>query len=79
MHNISDVDGIKYLTKIWFKSSALNEHKFRYNFDCLSPCCTPGEAVEDYEHFLLHCPQFKIMCRDLLVQLSDIPGILILR
>ena len=36
MYNISDIDGIKCLTKIRLKFSALNEHKFRHRFDCLS-------------------------------------------
>ena len=28
LYNISDIDGIKYLTKLQLKFSALNEHKF---------------------------------------------------
>lgn len=75
MYNISDIDGVRYLTKIRLKFSALNEHKFRHRFDCINPCCACGEAVEDNEHFLLHCPRFDTMRRDLLGQLSDIPGI----
>ena len=31
MYNISDIDGIKYLTKIRLKFSALNEHKSDIN------------------------------------------------
>ena len=75
MYKISDIDGINYLIKIHLKFSALNEHKFRHKFDCLSPCCTCGEAIEDNEHFLLHCPRFEMMRGDLLRQLSDFPGI----
>ena len=75
MYNISDIDGIKYLTKIRLKFSALNEHKFRHKFDCLNPCCTCGEGIEDNEHFLLHCPRFEMMRGDLLRQLSHIPRI----
>ena len=75
LYNISDIDGIKYLTKLRLKFSALNEHKFRHRFDCLNPCCTCSEAVEDNEHFFVHCPRFEMMRRDLLGQLSDIPGI----
>ena len=62
MDNISDIDDIKYLTKIRLKFNSLNEHKFRYNFDCLSPCCTCSGALEDSEDFLLHCPRFEMMC-----------------
>ena len=75
LYSISDIDGIKYLTKLRLKFSALNEHKFRHRFDCLDPCCTSGEAVEDNEHFFLHCPRFEMMRRDLLGQLSDITGV----
>ena len=75
MYKISDIDGIKYLIKIHLKFSALHENKFRHKFDCLSPCCTCGEVVEDNEHFLLHGPRFEIMRGDLLHQLLHIPGI----
>ena len=75
LYNISDIDSIKYLTKLRLKFSALNEQKFRHRFDCLNPCCTCGEVVEDNEHFFLHCPRFEMMRRDLLGQLSNIPGI----
>ena len=75
MYNIFYVDGIEYQTKVRLKFSALNEHKFRHNFDWLSPCCTCGKAVEDNEHSLLHCPRFETMRRDLLGQLSDTLGI----
>lgn len=75
MYNIYDIDGVRYLTKMRLNFSALNEHKFRHRFDCLNPCCTYGEATEDNEHFFLHCLLFETMGRDLLGQLSDIPGI----
>ena len=75
IYNISDIEGFRYLTKIRLMFSALNEHKFRHRFDCLNPSCACGEAIEDNEHFLLHCPLFEPMRRDLLGQLSDIPGI----
>ena len=34
--------------------SALNEHKFRHNSECLDPICACGTSKEDNEHFLLH-------------------------
>lgn len=74
MYNMSDIDCIKYLTEIRLKFNALNEHKFRHNVDCLSPCCTCGEAVEDNEHSP-PLPLIRNAGRDLLGQLSDIPGI----
>ena len=75
LYNISEIDGIKYLTKLRLKFSALNEHKFRHRFDCLNHRCICGEVVEDNGQFLLHCPRFEMMRRNLLGQLSDIPGI----
>ena len=75
IYNVHDIIGARYLTKLRLQFSALNEHKFRYNFDCLSPVCICGTAREDNEHFLLHCPLYDIMRCDLLGQLSEIPGL----
>ena len=55
--------------------SALNEHKFRHNFECLDPICACGTGKADNEHFLLHCPLFELQRRDPLGQLRDLPGI----
>ena len=38
------------LTKFHFNVSALNEHRFRYNFDCLNPICSCGIGKEGNEH-----------------------------
>ena len=75
IYNVHDIIGVRYLTKLRLQFSALNEHKFRHNFDCLSPVCICGTAREDNEHFLLHCPLYDIMRCDLLGQLSEIPGL----
>ena len=75
IYNIHDVIGVRYLTKLRLQFSALNEHKFRHNFDCLSPFCICGTAKEDNEHFLLHCPLNDEMRCDLLDQISEIPGL----
>ena len=75
MYNIHDITGVRQLTKLRLQFSALNEHKFRHNFDCLSPVCICGIENEDNEHFLLHCPLYDIMRCDLLGQLSEIPGL----
>ena len=74
IYNVHDIIGVRYLTKLRLQFSALNEHQFRHNFDCLSPICICGTAKEDNEHFLLHCPLYDIMRHDLLGQLSEIPG-----
>ena len=55
IYNIHDILGVRYLTELRFQFSALNKHKFRHNFDCLSPVCVCGTAKENNEHFLLHC------------------------
>ena len=70
--NVDDITGIKRLTKLRVKFSDLNEHKFRHNFDCLSPICDCGKANEDNEHFLLHCPLYDIIRQDLFGQLENI-------
>ena len=75
MYGIRDIVGIKRLTKLRVEFSPLNEHRFRHNFGCVSPLCLCGIGNEDNAHFLLHCHRFHMMRRDLLSQLSEIPGI----
>ena len=74
VYNISDIEGVRLLTKLRLKFSMLNEHKFRHNFDSLTPFCACGNDLEDSEHFLLHWPQFDVMRQDLLGRLSEVPG-----
>ena len=66
---------MRLLTKWRLKFSVLNEHKFRHNFDSLTPFCACGNDMEDNEHFLLRCPQFDVMRLDLFEPLSEIPGL----
>ena len=73
VYNISDNGGVRLFTKLRLKFSVLNEHKFRHNFDSLTPYCVCGTDREDNEHFLLHCPLFDSMRLDLFDQLSEIP------
>ena len=75
VYNISDIESVRLLTKLRLRFSVLNEHKFRHNFDSLTPFCACGNDMEDNEHFLLHCPQFDVMREHLFGQLSDIPGL----
>ena len=63
---------------ISFRVYITNEHKFRHNFDSLTPFCACGNDMEDNEHFLLRCPQFDVMRQDLFGRLSEIPGLSIL-
>ena len=55
-YNICDIEGVGYLIKLRVRFSSLNEHKFRHNFDSLTPSCACGIENENNEHFLLHCP-----------------------
>ena len=75
MYNIHDIIGVRHLTKLRLQFSALNEHKFRHNFDFLTPVCTCKTEKEDNEHFLLHCLLYDIMRCDLFGQFWEIPGL----
>ena len=55
------------------KISALNEHRFRHNFQCISPKCACNTGIEYNAHFFLHCPLFDTMRYDLLGQLAYLP------
>ena len=63
------------LTKLRLRFSLLNEHKFRHNFNILTPLCACGMENEDNEHFLLLYPQFQLMRQTLFGQLFHIPGL----
>ena len=72
VYNICDIPGVKLLTSLRVNFSSLNEHRFRQNFECLSPMCICGAAREDTEHYLLHCHQFNALRQHLLGQISDV-------
>ncbi len=74
-YNLYDIEGIRILTKLRLRFSALNEHKFRHNFESLTPLCSCGTNNEDNEHFFLHCHQFAMMWRGLFYQLFKILGL----
>ena len=75
LYEICDTRGVRCLTKLRVRFSSLGEHKFRHNFESLSPICTCNTGIEDNEHFLLHCPLYDQMRNDLFDQLSEIPGL----
>ena len=57
--DVSDISGLKRLTRLRLKLSHLNEHKFRHNFrDTLNPLCTCSLEPETLKHYLLHCPHY---------------------
>ena len=73
VYNVHNVTGVRNFTRLRVGFSPLNEHRFRHNFDCLSPLCVCGKGNEDTEHFLLHCPLFDNARSNLFGQLGDIP------
>ena len=74
----SSAKAVKHLTQLRLQFSPLNAHRFRHNFDCLSPLCVCGEEDENNEHFFLHCHLFQTMRNELSGQLSHILGFSIL-
>ena len=61
------------MSRLQFKFSHLNEHKFRNNFkDALSPMCNSESETETTDHFFLHCPFFAINRQKLLNDLFKI-------
>ena len=42
MYGIRDIVETRRLTKLRIEFSKLNEHRFRHNFDCVSPFCYYG-------------------------------------
>ena len=75
VYNISDIEGVRLFTKMRLRFSVLNEHKFRHNFDSLTPFYACGNDMEDNEHFLLRCPQFDLLRQDLFGRLSENPSL----
>ena len=73
MFVVSDICGVKKLTMLPLGFSALNEHRFRHNFQYISPMCVCNTEIEDNAHFFLHCPLFDALHNDLLGQLSCLP------
>ena len=68
---------MRYVTELRLRFSMLNEHKFRQNFYSLTLLCACSMGTEDNEYFFLHYPQFHLMRRNLVSQLSDIPGLIL--
>ena len=70
---IHDPIGLSYLSQIRVGLSRLNFHKFMHNFkDTVNPMCPTNDGIEDTEHFLLLCPSFDLLRRDLLAGVSNL-------
>ena len=55
--------------------SFLNKDHFKHAFDCRIPVCSCGGENENSKNFLLQCPLYDVLRRDLFDQLSDVPGL----
>ena len=73
LFGVFDICGVKQLTMLRLEFSALNEHRFRYNFQCISPMCACNTGIENNAHFFLQCPLFDTISNDLLGKLSHLP------
>ena len=66
-------DKVKYLTMLRVGLSPLKKHKFDYNFsDTNDSLCGSCGAIEDTEHYLLHCPSMRLTRNTLEQELSTI-------
>ena len=64
---VSDIYGVKLLTRLRLNFSHLNEHKFRHNFnDTINPMCNCGAATEITIHYLLRCRLYSVKRAELL-------------
>ena len=68
---ISDIVGVRLLTRLRLGCSHLQEHKFRHNFSNSSRCIC-GDGDETTEHFLLCCRHFANTRLTLFEQVSNI-------
>ena len=58
---VSDIYGIKLLTRLKLNFSHLNEHKFRQNCnDTINLMCNCGAATETTIHYLLRCRLYSV-------------------
>ena len=58
-YNIHNPIDLKFITRLRFGLSHLNEHKFKHNFqDCVNPLCSCSLEIESLSHFFLYCHHF---------------------
>ena len=73
LHNIHNPAGLKLLTRLRFRLSHLNEHKFNQNFrDCVNTLCHFSLEVEPSSHFFLHCHYCIDIHKTLLHELQSV-------
>ena len=75
IYGVSDLTGIRNITRLRVQFSDLNAHQFHHNFEGLRPICNHGTANEDNEHYLLHCPRFNQLREDPFGTVTEVLGI----
>ena len=69
---ISNIHGIKLLTKLRIEFSDLRSPRFEHNFNCVDPRCSCLLEDKSNPHYLLRCPHYLHLRRYFL---GDIPTI----
>ena len=72
---VFDICGVKKLTVFRLEFSALNEHRFIHNFQCISPMCACNTGIEDNAEFfcIALCLILRVMIKIFLGQLPYLP------
>ena len=73
--NVHDLYGVKLLTRLHVEFGDLRGHRYNRNFHCPEPSCSCQTAIEDNEHFLLHCLHFSTQRKTILDLVSNLAGI----
>ena len=71
---ITDIHGIKLLTKSRAEFSDLRDHRFQHNFNCRDPRCSCLLEDESNSHFFLRCPHHLAIRKIFLGIISTIIG-----
>ena len=71
---LSDIHGIKLITKLRVEFSDLRSHRFHHNFNCVDPRCSCLLEDECNSHFLLRCPHYLHLRLNFLGIISTIIG-----
>ena len=71
---ITDIHGIKLLTKLRVEFSDLRHHRFQHNFNYMDPRCSCLLENESNSHFFLRCPRHLPLRKFFLGIISTIIG-----
>ena len=80
IYGIHNPVGLKYLTRLLVGLSHLSAHKHQYNFSDTSSkyCSCRDNLPETVEHYLLHCPIYSLLRRELFGKLRLVVSLLTL-